>query len=78
MLSASFWLSCLWSLCLEISSFKPMPSSRWAAAAVGIDALFMEVHDDPDQALCDGPNMINLKDLPTILKQVRAIKQLEK
>ena len=31
-----------------------------AAVAVGVDALFFEVHDDPDQALCDGPNQIPL------------------
>ena len=29
-----------------------------AAAAVGIDSIFMEVHPDPDNALSDGPNMV--------------------
>jgi 2-dehydro-3-deoxyphosphooctonate aldolase (KDO 8-P synthase) len=31
-----------------------------AALAVGVDGIFMEVHDDPQKALCDGPNMLNL------------------
>jgi 2-dehydro-3-deoxyphosphooctonate aldolase (KDO 8-P synthase) len=44
-----------------------------AAVAVGIDALFMEVHDCPAEALCDGPNMICLDDLTRILEDVQAI-----
>lgn len=44
-----------------------------AAAAVGVDGLFMEVHPDPDNALCDGPNMLPLDDLEALLKSVRAI-----
>ena len=36
--------------------------------AVGIDGLFMEVHNDPDNAPSDGPNMIILKDLKGILE----------
>jgi 2-dehydro-3-deoxyphosphooctonate aldolase (KDO 8-P synthase) len=40
---------------------------------VGIDALFMEVHADPDRAPSDGPNMLKLKDLPALLIQVAAI-----
>lgn len=44
-----------------------------AAVAVGIDALFMEVHDCPAEALCDGPNMICLDDLPQLLEDVQAI-----
>jgi len=46
-----------------------------AAAAAGIDALFMEVHDDPDKALCDGPNMLSLDDLPEVLKQVISVRK---
>ena len=41
-----------------------------AAAAVGIDGLFLETHFDPDQALSDGPNMIALDDLPALLDEV--------
>ena len=41
-----------------------------AAAAVGIDGLFLETHFDPDHALSDGPNMIALDDLPALLDEV--------
>jgi 2-dehydro-3-deoxyphosphooctonate aldolase (KDO 8-P synthase) len=42
-----------------------------AAVAVGVDALFFEVHDDPDNALCDGPNQIPLDEFPALLDTVR-------
>ncbi len=41
-----------------------------AAVAVGVDALFFEVHDNPDQALCDGPNQIALDDFPALLDRL--------
>ena len=44
-----------------------------AAVATGIDGIFMEVHEDPDKALCDGPNSIPLGELPLLLKKLRAI-----
>lgn len=44
-----------------------------AAVATGIDGIFMEVHEDPAQALCDGPNSIPLADLPGLLKRLQAI-----
>jgi 2-dehydro-3-deoxyphosphooctonate aldolase (KDO 8-P synthase) len=44
-----------------------------AAAAVGVDGLFMEVHPEPGRAMCDGPNMIKLDDVQEILKTVKAI-----
>ena len=50
-----------------------------AAVAVGVDALFMEIHEDPDRTLpdgrplSDGPNMLRLDDLPRLLDEVRAI-----
>lgn len=44
-----------------------------AAVAVGVDGLFMEVHPDPDRALCDGPNMISLKNLPPLLKNIKLL-----
>lgn len=47
-----------------------------AAAAVGIDALFMEVHPDPDKALSDGPNSLNFTDAEKILDEVLAIHEL--
>ncbi|GAB4540281.1 MAG: 3-deoxy-8-phosphooctulonate synthase [Thermodesulfovibrionia bacterium] len=47
-----------------------------AAVAVGVDGLFMEVHPDPDNALCDGPNMIRLDDVEGMLTEVKEIYQL--
>ena len=44
-----------------------------AAAAVGVDGLFMEVHPDPDKALCDGPNMLRLGNVLPLMKTVREI-----
>jgi len=44
-----------------------------AAAAVGVDALFFEVHDDPARALCDGPNQYVLDEFPALLDAVLAI-----
>ena len=47
-----------------------VPYLAKAAAAVGIDALFMEVHENPDLAPSDGPNMVHLANLENILQQV--------
>jgi 2-dehydro-3-deoxyphosphooctonate aldolase (KDO 8-P synthase) len=47
-----------------------------AAAAVGVDALFMEVHEDPEHALSDGPNSYPLDLLETLLDNVRQIDAL--
>lgn len=44
-----------------------------AAVATGIDGIFMEVHEDPDKALCDGPNSIPLGELPALLKKLQAL-----
>jgi 2-dehydro-3-deoxyphosphooctonate aldolase (KDO 8-P synthase) len=49
-----------------------------SAAAVGIDALFMEVHPDPDAALCDGPNMVPLRFMEELLRQVYEIDKIVK
>lgn len=52
-----------------------------AAVAVGVDALFMEIHEDPDRTLpdgrplSDGPNMLRIADLPSLLDQVCAIRR---
>ena len=45
-----------------------------AAVAAGADGIFMEVHKDPDRALCDGPNSIKLDDLYELLSQLVAIR----
>lgn len=47
-----------------------------AAAAVGINALFLETHPDPDHALSDGPNSVALKNLPQILKMIKELHEL--
>jgi 2-dehydro-3-deoxyphosphooctonate aldolase (KDO 8-P synthase) len=44
-----------------------------AAAAVGIDGLFLETHECPDKALCDGPNSLAIDDLPGLLGDVERI-----
>ncbi|MDD5730909.1 MAG: 3-deoxy-8-phosphooctulonate synthase [Candidatus Omnitrophica bacterium] len=46
-----------------------------AAVAFGCDGLFLEVHISPDKALCDGPNMIDLKELEKLLGQVKSIEK---
>ncbi len=45
-----------------------------AAVAVGVDGLFMEVHPDPDEGLSDGPNMIPLHRVESLLDQLLAIR----
>jgi len=44
-----------------------------AAVAFGCEGLFLEVHQNPDRALCDGANMIDLKALEKLLRQVKKI-----
>lgn len=51
--------------------FAPILSR--AALAVGVAALFIETHEDPDKAPSDGPNMLPISSLPGLLKQFRAI-----
>jgi 2-dehydro-3-deoxyphosphooctonate aldolase (KDO 8-P synthase) len=46
-----------------------------AAVAFGCEGIFLEVHRSPDSAPCDGPNMIDLKDLQKLLTQVKNIRQ---
>jgi 2-dehydro-3-deoxyphosphooctonate aldolase (KDO 8-P synthase) len=45
-----------------------------AAIAAGADGVFLEVHEDPEKALCDGPNSLRLDQLPDLLTQLKAIK----
>src|SRR5260370_10887671 len=49
-----------------------------AAAAVGVAAIFIETHQDPDHAPCEGPTMLPLKALPAILEQLIAFDRLAK
>jgi 2-dehydro-3-deoxyphosphooctonate aldolase (KDO 8-P synthase) len=47
-----------------------------AAVAAGADGVFMETHENPDIALCDGPNMIPMAQVGALLRQLRAIHAL--
>lgn len=49
-----------------------------AAVGVGIDGLFLEVHDNPEEALSDGPNMVYLDHLEEMLKDALAIHAIVK
>ena len=49
-----------------------------AACAVGISAVFIETHQDPDNAPCDGPNMIDVADLQKLIEKLRLIDELSK
>ena len=49
-----------------------------AACAVGISAVFIETHQDPDNAPCDGPNMIDVADLQKLIEKLRVIDELSK
>ena len=53
-----------------------VPHLARAAVATGCDALFMEIHPDPDHAPSDGPNMLHLEDLPALLAQVNQIDRI--
>jgi 2-dehydro-3-deoxyphosphooctonate aldolase (KDO 8-P synthase) len=55
-----------------------IPALARAGVAAGIDALFMEVHQDPDHAMSDGPNSLDLKDFESLLRTVKAIDNLTK
>ena len=55
-----------------------VPSLSKAAVAVGVAGVFIEVHDDPDNAPSDGPNMLNIKDLKSLLLKLVEIDNLSK
>lgn len=49
-----------------------------AAVAVGVAGVFIETHQDPDNAPSDGPNMVPLKDLPALLERLMAFDRVAK
>jgi len=49
-----------------------------AALAVGVAAVFIETHPDPDQAPSDGPNMIPLREMPALIRRLKAFDALAK
>ena len=55
-----------------------VPILARAAVAVGVAAVFMETHQDPDHAPSDGPNMVKFKDMPALLQTLQAFDRLAK
>jgi len=55
-----------------------VPVLARAAVAVGVAAVFIETHEDPDRAPSDGPNMIPLKDLPGLVRTLLELDRLTK
>jgi 2-dehydro-3-deoxyphosphooctonate aldolase (KDO 8-P synthase) len=55
-----------------------VPYLARAAVAVGVAGVFMEVHQDPDRAPSDGPSMLKLKDLPSLLAELVEIDAIAK
>jgi 2-dehydro-3-deoxyphosphooctonate aldolase (KDO 8-P synthase) len=53
-----------------------IPLLARAGAAAGVDALFMEVHPDPDQAQCDGPNSLRLSEVLPLWRKLAALHRL--
>jgi 2-dehydro-3-deoxyphosphooctonate aldolase (KDO 8-P synthase) len=51
------------------------PTLARAAAASGADGIFLEVHPEPDKALCDGPNSLPLSELERLFTQLKAIRK---
>ena len=49
-----------------------------AACAVGVAAVFIETHQEPDNAPCDGPNMVDVADLQKLIEKLRLIDELSK
>ncbi|MBU4561652.1 3-deoxy-8-phosphooctulonate synthase, partial [bacterium] len=53
-----------------------IPHLARAAVACGVDALFLETHPNPDKALSDGPNMMEIEELPKLLREVKEIDRI--
>ncbi len=57
---------------------KFIPNLAMAAVACGADAIFAEVHEDPDKALSDGPNMLRMDELETMLLKLKKVEKAAK
>jgi 2-dehydro-3-deoxyphosphooctonate aldolase (KDO 8-P synthase) len=57
---------------------RVVPVLARAAAAVGVAAIFMETHQDPDNAPSDGPNMLKLKDFEPLVRELLEFDALAK
>jgi 2-dehydro-3-deoxyphosphooctonate aldolase (KDO 8-P synthase) len=55
-----------------------VPVLARAAIAVGVAGVFMETHEDPDNAPSDGPNMVKLKDMPALIEMLMAFDKVAK
>lgn len=55
-----------------------IPPLAMAASAVGIDGIYLEVHENPDEALCDGPNSLRISDLSSLLKKIKKISAISR
>ncbi len=55
-----------------------VPALARAACAIGVAAVFMETHEDPDNAPSDGPNMVRLRDMPALLETMLEFDRLAK
>ena len=55
-----------------------VPALASAACAIGVAAVFMETHQDPDHAPSDGPNMVRLQDMPVLLQRLMEFDRLAK
>ncbi len=55
-----------------------VPVLARAAVAVGVAAVFIETHEDPERAPSDGPNMVPLKEMPELLATLMAFDRLAK
>ena len=65
------------SWCVSINT-PATPTATAAAVAVGVAGVFIETHQDPDNAPSDGPNMVPLNKLENLLKQLHDIDNLIK
>ena len=55
-----------------------VPVLARAAVAIGVAAVFMETHEDPDNAPSDGPNMIHLRDVPALIETLLELDRVAK
>ncbi len=55
-----------------------MPALARGAVAIGVAAVFMETHQDPDNAPSDGPNRVRLQDMPELLATLIEFDRLAK
>jgi 2-dehydro-3-deoxyphosphooctonate aldolase (KDO 8-P synthase) len=55
-----------------------VPVLARAAVAVGVAGVFIETHEDPDNAPSDGPNMVPIAEMPALIERLMAIDRIAK